>query len=162
MMMQPKLNRYLRADDGQALLETAVTVPLLLLLLVGAAELARANYAAIELANAARAGAQYGAQSPEFVNDSAGITAAAQNEANDIYSLNNATLNVSSSISTICSDGSATTGTPPTCTASTAVVENILTVQTSVTFDPLLYAPTFGANHTFTLKGQASQKVLIQ
>jgi Flp pilus assembly protein TadG len=148
-------------EDGQAMLETVLCMPLLLLLLVGAAELARVNYAAIELTNAARAGAQYGAQSPSYENDTAGIQKAAQNEANDIYSVNHAAFSATPSLTYICSDGSATTGTPPACTGNN-VVEGILTVNTQATFDPLLYAPTFGVNHTFTLYGTATQKVLIQ
>ena len=150
-----------RQEEGQAMVETALTVPLLLLVLLGAAELARVNFASIEMTNAARAGAQYGATGPTFENDSAGIQTAAQNEANDTYQLNTSAFNVTSSISYICSDGSATTGTPPTCTGNNTV-ESILTVNTSTTFNPLFYAPVFGSNHTFTIYGQAVQKVLIQ
>jgi Flp pilus assembly protein TadG len=167
-------------EQGQAMLEAALTLPVLLLLLVGAAELGRVNYAAIELTNAAKAGAQYGAQSPEFQYDSTGITLAAQNEANDIYSINNGAFSVTSSVANICSSGSqiacsdsstpSCTGGYCTCTTSTGVpictgnntVESLLTVNTSVTFNPLLFAPTFGSAHTFTLTGIAKQKVLIQ
>lgn len=153
--------RVLREEDGQAMIETVLSLPLLMLLLVGAAELARVAYAAIELTNAARAGAQYGATSPTYENDKSGITTAAENEANDIYKLNTSAFTVTPSISYICSDGSAPTGTPLACTGNN-VVENILTVTTSATFDPLFYAPVFGTNHTFTITGMAVQKVLIQ
>jgi Flp pilus assembly protein TadG len=43
-------------DAGQALLELALTVPLLVLILLGAAEFSRLAYAAVEVANAAKAG----------------------------------------------------------------------------------------------------------
>ena len=49
-------------EDGQSLVELALTVPILLLLLLGAAELARVAYAAIEVSNAAEAAVRYGAQ----------------------------------------------------------------------------------------------------
>ena len=49
-------------DSGTALVELAVTLPVLIALVVGTADFARVFYTAIELSNAARAGAQYGAQ----------------------------------------------------------------------------------------------------
>lgn len=150
-----------RKEEGQALVEAALSIPLLLLLVLAAAELARVNFTSIEMTNAARAGAQYGATGPTYENDSTGIQTAAQNEANDTYQLNTSAFNVTSSLAYICSDGSATTGTPPTCTGNNTV-ETILTVNTSTTFDPLFYAPIFGSNHTFTIYGKAVQKVLVQ
>lgn len=153
---------FLRNDEGQALVETAISLPLLLLLLLASVELARVNFTAIELTNAARAGAQYGATGPTYENDSTGIQTAAQNEANDTYKLNNGAFTVTSSVTSICSNGNATTGSPPACVGSGVTVENILTVNTSATFDPLFYAPVFGSSHTFTITGTAVQKVLIQ
>jgi len=48
---------------GAALVEVVVALPILVVLLVGTADFARVFYAAIELTNAARAGAQFGAKS---------------------------------------------------------------------------------------------------
>lgn len=77
-----KLER--RDDRGQALVETALVLPLLFLLLLGAAELGRVAYAAIEISNAARAGAQYGSQDAGTMGDTNGITTAAQNDASNL------------------------------------------------------------------------------
>ena len=55
------LGRGVRSDAGNALVELAVALPLLVLTLIGTADFARVFYDAIELSNAARAGAQYGA-----------------------------------------------------------------------------------------------------
>jgi Flp pilus assembly protein TadG len=147
-------------EAGQALLEMALVMPLFALLLVGAAELARVAFAAIEVANAARAGAQYGAQSPFYSQDTTGITNAAENDANDIYAIKPTNFSVTSAISYICSDGTATVSSPPSCSSSTATVEQILTVNTQGTFDPLFHIQ--GMASSFTLRGQAIQKVLIQ
>jgi Flp pilus assembly protein TadG len=53
----------LRRQSGQALVEMAFVVPLLLLLALGVIEVGRYAYIAILVGNAARAGADYGAQS---------------------------------------------------------------------------------------------------
>lgn len=58
------LPRRAGGETGSALVELAVALPLLVLTLVGTADFARVFYTAIELTNAARAGAQYGASSP--------------------------------------------------------------------------------------------------
>ena len=52
------------SESGSALVELALTLPLLALLMVGAVDFARVFYTAMELTNAARAGAQYGAYNP--------------------------------------------------------------------------------------------------
>jgi len=48
---------------GQAMLELALVLPVLLLLTIGLIEFGRVAYYSIEVSDAARAGAQYGAQS---------------------------------------------------------------------------------------------------
>jgi Flp pilus assembly protein TadG len=138
-------------EYGGALIETALAVPLLALLLLGASELGMADYQAIEVTNAAKAGAQYGAQSVITAADISGIQTAAQNEASNLTQIT-----TTKSTTTICSDGNPTTGTPPGC-PSGAVVETILTVQTQSTFDAVIIIP--GLTPSFTLHGQAVQKV---
>lgn len=66
--------------NGQTLVELALLLPLLLLLLVGVTEIGRYAYFDILVSNAARAGAQYGAQSLIQAADSDGIIAAAHND----------------------------------------------------------------------------------
>jgi len=67
-------------QGGQSLVELALVLPLLLLLLVGVLEIGRFAYYDILVANAARAGAQYGAQSLTAAADVDGIQTAAQND----------------------------------------------------------------------------------
>lgn len=69
-----------RVCSGQTVVEVALLLPILLLLLVGVVELGRYAYFDILISNAARAGAQYGAQSLIQAADVAGIRTAAQND----------------------------------------------------------------------------------
>ena len=136
---------------GQALIELALTVPLLLLLLLGGAELGKVVYVAIEVSNAASAGVQYGAQNTITASDTSGIATAASDDATDLTGLS-----TTSSFSCICSDGSASTCLRTDC--STSNIEEILTVQTQATFSPLISIPALPAQ--FTLHGRAVQKVI--
>lgn len=140
-----------RRDKGQALVELALSFPILVFLFVGAAEFARVVYASIEVSNAAMAGVSYGAQSPTTAADTTGIQTAVANDAQDL-TLSPATV----SKSCICSDGSASTCLSTDC--STSNIETILTVQTQATIDPGIHLPGFAT--TYTLQGQAVQKVL--
>jgi len=70
----------LQSEDGQSLVELALTIPLLLLMLMGMAELGQICYGAINVSNAAKAAAQYAAQDSNTASDTAGMLAAAQNE----------------------------------------------------------------------------------
>jgi Flp pilus assembly protein TadG len=60
-------------QSGQALIEMAFVIPLLLLLALGVIEVGRYAYIAILVGNAARAGADYGAQSNAQSVDTTGI-----------------------------------------------------------------------------------------
>jgi len=136
---------------AQSLIETTLIVSIFSLLLVGAAELGRVAYASIELSNAARAGAAYGAQNGSTASDTTGIATAA---ANDAANLSGVT--TTSSYSCVCSDGTSSTCTHGDC--STSHIEETLTVNTQVSFDPLIHLP--GLPTTYTLKGKAVQKCL--
>ena len=72
-----------RSERGAALLELVIVIPLLILFVIGAAEFGRVYYAAITVANAARAGAQFGTRDGQSGNF-AGMTQAAQSEAADL------------------------------------------------------------------------------
>ncbi len=87
-VLNPRPRRWRRrilvhpgASRGQSLVELALVVPLLLLLMVGIIEIGRFAYYSILVSNAARAGAQYGAQSLATAADAAGIMTAAKNDA---------------------------------------------------------------------------------
>lgn len=144
-------SRGAASEQGGALIETALVLPILLLLLTGATEFAMAAYGAIEVTNAANAGADYGAASAIAAQDTAGIQMAAENDATNVP-LAPATV----SRRYMCSIGSATSLTPPACPGGEAV-ETILTVVTTARYSPPIHWP--GLPSTFTLTGQAVRKV---
>ncbi|HEX5234257.1 MAG TPA: TadE family protein [Silvibacterium sp.] len=151
------LARQRKSETGQSLVEIAVTLPLMMVLLVGGGEIARLAYEAIEVTNAAHAGVQYGAQSTATLQDSAGIQAAAAADASDIPSLT-----ATPSFVLVCADGTVPADSAgPTFSnqdCHTSVIEELLTVTTTATFDPLIHLP--GLPKTFTVNGSAKQKVL--
>ena len=70
----------LRRQAGQALVELAFVVPVLVLLVIGVIEIGRYAYISILVGNAARAGAAYGARNLKTANDTTGIATAANND----------------------------------------------------------------------------------
>ncbi len=141
----------MRGEAGASLVETALVMPLLITILVGAAEMARVAYAAVEVANAARAGAQYGTQGGFAASDTTGIATAASSDAGNLT-----TLTTTSSFTCVCSDGSASTCANTDCANSH--IEQTLTVNTQATINPVFHIP--GLPTTYTLKGKAVQKCL--
>lgn len=81
MSTRRALNRY--REGGAAFVELVLSLPILIILLVGAGDFARVMYLTIEMTNAARAGAQYGAltlaQSKDFTRMQSTALAAAPN-----------------------------------------------------------------------------------
>lgn len=138
-------------ETGTAIIELGLSLPLFTALLLGASEIARVAYASIEVTNAAKAAVQYGAQTSATATDTTGIKLAATNEA---FNLNGLSTTVSTSC--ICSDGSASTCLNTDCSSSQ--IEQLLTVQTQATFDPLIHAP--GLPASYTVHGRAIQNVL--
>jgi Flp pilus assembly protein TadG len=136
-------------QSGQALLELAFLVPLLLLLALGVIEIGRYAYIAILVGNAAHAGAIYGAQSIPQSGDTIRITAAADN---DFQSNGQSVsgLTVTSSVSCGCDNGgtvttAACTGVGAgTCAAGHWVI--ILKVTASGTFTSLFNYPGIPAS----------------
>jgi Flp pilus assembly protein TadG len=111
MNFRAQLTAVLDHDHGSSLVEMALVAPFLMLLLLGVVDFGRAFYLAMEIAGAAQAGAVYGAQNPR---DSAGIIAAALDDAPDVPNLTVAT----PSFGCECSDGtaySAACSSAPTC-----------------------------------------------
>ncbi len=95
-------------ERGVALVEFAVAIPLLILLLLGVAEIGRYAYFSIIVANAARAGTAYGAQNGTTALDSPGIQSAVQNDGVNGISA----LAVTSSASCSCWNGASYSATP--------------------------------------------------
>ena len=153
-----QLFRFFRAhqdnESGQARVELALTMPLLVLVLLGAAELARVAYVSIEVTDAAKAAVQTGGFSrSNAASNVARVKAAAAAGAPDITL---GTTNVTTSC--ICSNGNASDCSAGSCAGSN--VEQRITVTTQTTFDPLIHLP--GLPNNFTLHGQATQKVIKQ
>jgi Flp pilus assembly protein TadG len=59
------IGRFHRDPTGAAMVEFAVVFPVLVLLLIGAADFGRVFFTSIAVANAARAGAEWGAQNKD-------------------------------------------------------------------------------------------------
>lgn len=155
--MRKAIVKTLRSEHGGPLVETALTMPLLIALVIGPVELGRVAYTAIECSNAARAGASYGAQNLTTEADTTGIRTVAANDAANIASI----LSTSVGTTGICADGSACTGTGGTCQntdCSTSQIETILTVTTSATVPALVRLP--GLPTSYTVHGKSVQKVL--
>ena len=75
------------AERGQTLVEMALVIPMLLLLLLGIIEIGRYAELSILVANAARAGVQYGAQNLATAGDFNGIELAAKNDGDNVPGL---------------------------------------------------------------------------
>lgn len=149
-------------EKGSALVELALSMPLLALILLGAAELARIAYAAIEVSNAAHAGAMYAA-STGAVSDTGGITNAADADAANLLGTNAVSV---TSVTTSCTCAN-TAYTPSSCsdnstcqTGNTSMVTAV-TVNTQSTYSPLIRIPGWTAS-TFTLTGTSTQVVSNQ
>ena len=164
-----QVRKVLRRETGTALIETAISLPLFCLMLLGAAEFARLAYAAIEVSNAARAAADYGGSAHGAASDwalsgstySGGVVAAATNDAGNLSGLT--VTNISLSCSCAASSSVTAPTQPTSCTDnSTCSNQNVgmvetITVTTQANYDPLIHYP--GGPATLTLKGQASQTV---
>lgn len=153
----------MREDAGQALIELALVVPLLTLIFVGAAEVGRIAYAAIEVNNAARAGVAYASQTHTTADSTsttnlALIQLAATQEAPDVQGMTVAVSNTCS-CATVPSVGTVTY-TPIAClTAKTTCpspgrIMDTVQVNTTATIDTAFHFP--GIPNTITLRGQAS------
>lgn len=145
----------LAGDTGQGLVELALTLPLFMLILMGAAEFARFAWATIETSNAARAGVQYGAQNHITATNSALIQAAALNDG-----INLSGLTATPSYYCVCSTAASTVScTAPLTTSCPAPATLLVYVQvnTTSTVTPLYHWP--GLPTTFTARGSAVMEV---
>jgi hypothetical protein len=78
------VDRNPRSQAGTATVEMALLSPLLVLMFLGTIDFGRLFYDGITAANAARAGAQYAAQSKAKSEDTYGITQAAMADAENV------------------------------------------------------------------------------
>lgn len=138
-------------ESGQALIELALVLPIFVLLLIGATEIARLAYASIEVANAARAGIQYGAQNHSTAVDIYGMEQAALQDASNVT-----TITAGASSFCICSNGTSISC-AAALTSCTERILNYVQVNTSAVVDPLFYVP--GLPKTYTLQAHAVMRV---
>lgn len=85
------LRRFARSSSGGAAVELAVVFPVLLLLIIAIVDYGRVFYTSVVVSNAARAGAEYGAQGLQFAVDTAGQRVYAQTDGNEAGALTIAT-----------------------------------------------------------------------
>ena len=124
---------FLRESYGSSMLETAVMIPVLVLLLVGAVDYGRGFYAAIEVSSAAESAAMYGTSKP---TDTAGMVSMAKLDAKDV-----STLNVNAAYGCECADG---TGAVVSCVSAIVCSNNAVRyvdVWTTAVYTPLLPYP---------------------
>lgn len=146
--------KFLKSESGTSIIEFAIVLPMLALLAVGTIDVGRWAYYSIVAANAARAGAQYGAQDLGHAADSSGITNAVNSESAQAvtWSVNPVPM---------CSVSG---GSPATCSSSggSKAPQNTiyyLKVQVTGTFSPLLHYPGF---NQIPVSGSAMVRVVSQ
>jgi Flp pilus assembly protein TadG len=159
-MLAMKRIRALRemfgADDGAALAELAFVIPLLMVLLVGIIEVGRFAEYSIRVANAARAGVQYGAQNLTTAGDKAGMESAATN---DTQSVTGMTATATTAYCT-CADGTASNCLDTTACPSPSHRIVYVRVDTTGTLPSLLNYPGLPDElKTITVKGLAIMRV---
>ncbi len=152
-----KLRKLMCArEEGSAIIELGISMPLLMLMLLGMGELARVAYAAIEVSSAAHSAAQFASWKSAAASNAGGISNAATANSDLPISVS------SVAVSCVCANGA----TPSSCSdnttctnANTAMIETV-TVQTRVSFSPLIHYP--GGPTTYTLRGSDTQTVSNQ
>ena len=127
------------------MIELAALTPVLVVILLGAADLSRVYYLSIALNNAARAGVQYGVQSATTAADTTGMQTAATNDTTGITG-------VTATASEYCQ---CPNGAPFSCGVSNSCTDKRVYVKviTSATFTTLFTYP--GLPHTVSLTSQA-------
>ncbi|SDF83325.1 TadE/TadG family type IV pilus assembly protein [Terriglobus roseus] len=133
-------------QDGNSLIETALVLPVLLLLLAGAVDIGRGFRAAMIVNAAARTGTAYGIHYP---TDVAGMKLAAQTDASTLI-----TVKPVATYGCECSDGTsaiASCSSEPTCSSSMNSVYYV-ELDTSSTYTPLLPWPGISTTIPLTAK----------
>jgi Flp pilus assembly protein TadG len=136
--------RLAKSESGAALVELVVVLPVLALLLTAVMDFGRYTYDGILAANAARAGAEYGAQNLITADDKTGMQNAALQDAQNLPSL-------SATAAPVCTVNNA----PVTCGTANETV--YVQVNTTGTFTPLIKYP--GLPASVAVSGSAEVRV---
>ncbi|HUX44803.1 MAG TPA: TadE/TadG family type IV pilus assembly protein [Terracidiphilus sp.] len=151
--------RLVKSERGQSLIELALVLPLLLTILLGTTELGRMAYAAIEVSDAAGAGALYGSQNLFTASDTSGMQQASTNDAADIKAWTSNGIDVTAVRSCTCTDGTVIMcSTAGSKCISPARIQMYVQVSTAATIN-MLFAYTNGHPRTYTVRGQTIMKV---
>jgi hypothetical protein len=146
------------SESGQALVELAITAPLLVLMLLGMVEFAMITYTAIEVSNSARAAAQYGAMNGGAATDTTGMLNAAQADSYDLPTASKVAFSSGyPQYGCVCANGVGTSTCTPGDCPGTGIVET-LTVQLEMTYTPVIHWP--GLPSSIKLTGYSQQQVL--
>jgi Flp pilus assembly protein TadG len=137
--------------SGQASVELALSLPLLLMMFLVVVETGRAFYIAISVSNAARAGVQYGSQNLSTAADNAGMQQAAANDAPNIVGMTATATHFCQ-----CSDGTASTCLPTDCAGSHRLVYT--QVNTSAPYTPMINF--MGILPSMSVPGKAVMRVI--
>lgn len=145
-------------EIGSALVELALVLSVLIVVLVGAADFARAFYQAMELSAAARAGAQYGALNAANSANTSGMKSRAVSAAPNIPSF--ATSDVAAGRTCYCANTSASFGSAVSCTSTCSSGNHlvvIVTVTATKRFSMLTSITPF--QRTYTVTRNASMRL---
>lgn len=179
------LKHFLRNKSGSALVELALTAPVLMFMLIASAELARIAYYAIEVQNAARAGAAYGAASTQNAFGPASAANMEQAAENDVPNITDLTFQPAPTTACVCettnssggisyspTSGTASCSSMTSCTAVDGVngstktdhtIEYVV-INTRVTVKTMFHYgfPAWGLAlpSSFTLNGYAQMRVI--
>lgn len=166
MSMKNIDKQFPTGQAGVALVEFAVALPILIMLLVGLIEYGRYAYFAIEIGNAAHAGAQYGAQdNTTAANFTAMTNAAIQDGQNSIFPLTASAINAQDVCA--CWNGTTETPSPPSssvCGQNCAAGRQVTYAQVTVTgtISPLFNYTLLGLPSSWTVARTATIRVLKQ
>jgi Flp pilus assembly protein TadG len=153
----PTSRRY-RYAAGQAAAELALLGTTLVLMLAVAVEMGRLGYLAMTLDDAARAGAQYGAENYTTDGNTSGMKTAATNAATNINGTtwwgSSAAFSASASSFCECNNGTVVTC-PGTCSSGAPAI--YVQVKTQANYVPFLKVP--GLPSTFTIHGESTMPV---
>ena len=147
-----------RGERGSALVEVALTAPMLCVLLVGASEFATLEYDKIEVTNAARAGVAYGSQSSATAADTSGTKSAAINDGSNVAGIHATAIEFWSCSSAPSTQYSSAAAAANACSSSGgAHVLNYVQVNTTATVTPSIAVP--GLPASYTMNGVAVMRV---
>ncbi len=145
-------NKLVRSESGSSIIEAAILAPVLLFIMIGAADFGHGYYLAEEVASAAHSGAEYAIQNPGAISsDTSGIQIAAKDDAPNVPSLSVAT----PAWGCECSDGSSYSAhcasVPSSCTTNWVYK---VTVTASASYTPLFPWP--GVPNAIALSSSAT------